>query len=215
MTPTLAIVSLWLAWIVSWLAAAAWTGKTEKRLGAKGELTYRFAAIAVAGVLVLGTRFVLPRVHGHAGSQALWSIARDGAWACVALIACGFAFCWWARIHLGKLWSASITKKADHRVVDTGPYRIVRHPIYSGILLAAYATAAASGTVVGLVLALILTVGLWVKGRLEERWLSRELAPGAYESYRRRVPMLIPFRLPSKRSAAATPNNREPRGKAE
>ena len=68
-------------------------------------------------------------------------------------------------------WSGQVTKKADHRVVDTGPYRIVRHPICTGILLAIYATVALKGTVLVIAGALIITLGLWMKARLEEGWL--------------------------------------------
>lgn len=54
----------------------------------------------------------------------------------IAVMIAGFAFCWWARIHLGRLWSMRVTKKEGHHVVDTGPYGVVRHPIYTGILVA-------------------------------------------------------------------------------
>ena len=193
-TPKDVIVSRWLAWIVSWFAAAAWSGKTEKRLGVMSELSHRLAAIIGIAVLVIAARIVFPHVQArHLGQLRLWSVTRAGAWACAALVACGFAFCWWARVHLGTLWSASITKKADHRVIDTGPSRIVRHPIYTGLLLAAYASAAANGSVAAMALAAFVTFGVWLKARLEERWLTRELEAGAYEQYRRRVPMLIPF----------------------
>ena len=186
MTPYVAIVSLWLAWAASWIAAAFWTNRTEKRVGVKGELAYR-------ALLIIGTLIFLPRAHGYIGPLRLWFVTRNEAWACTALVACGFVFCWWARVHLGTLWSGSVTKKSDHRVIDTGPYRIVRHPIYSGILFAVYATAAAKGTIPGIVGAAMITVGLWLKARLEEGWLSRELGAGTYEAYRRRVPMLVPF----------------------
>jgi protein-S-isoprenylcysteine O-methyltransferase Ste14 len=72
-------------------------------------------------------------------------------------------------------------------------YRIVRHPIYTGILLAVYASAAAKGTILGLLGALLITLGIWMKARLEERWLREELDPGAYDDYRGRVSMLVPF----------------------
>jgi protein-S-isoprenylcysteine O-methyltransferase Ste14 len=78
-------------------------------------------------------------------------------------------------------------------VIDTGPYSLVRHPIYTGILLAVVATAAAKGTVFGVAGALTIMLGLWMKARLEESWLSEELDNSAYEAYRRRVPMLVPF----------------------
>jgi protein-S-isoprenylcysteine O-methyltransferase Ste14 len=96
-------------------------------------------------------------------------------------------------LHLGRLWSARITRKAEHVVVDSGPYAIVRHPSYSGLLLSLAATAAAKGTVLGIAGFLVTSIGIWLKARLEERWLSAELGADAYGAYRRRVPMLLPF----------------------
>jgi protein-S-isoprenylcysteine O-methyltransferase Ste14 len=90
-------------------------------------------------------------------------------------------------------WSSAITRKQEHRLVDTGPYAFVRHPIYTGIIIALLATAATEATMLALLGAVFITGGLWVKARAEERFLSAELGPGAYESCRRRVPMLVPF----------------------
>ena len=70
---------------------------------------------------------------------------------------------------------------------------IVRHPIYTGILLAAVATAVVSGTLCAILGAACLIIGYWIKARLEERFLRGELGADAYNSYRRRVPMLVPF----------------------
>lgn len=184
--PALVIPLLWVAWAISWVLAAGWSARTERRVGVKGELAYRL-------VLIAGAIVFFPRAHGYRGPLRLWMVTRDEAWICTALIALGFAFTWWARIHLGTLWSGWITRKADHRVIDTGPYGMVRHPIYTGILLAVYATAAAKGTIPGVLGALLITLGLWMKARLEERWLREELDPGAYDDYRRKVPMLVPF----------------------
>jgi len=186
MHPRIAIVGLWLIWVLSWLAAAWWSNNTEKRAGLKTELSYRI-------VLVAGAVLLWVPAHGYTGPLRLWQIGWTGAWVCVVLEALGFAFCWWARIHLGRLWSASITRKADHRVIDAGPYAIVRHPIYTGVLLAVLATAAAKGTVFGVGATLLIVLGLWMKARFEERWLSQELGADAYADYRRRVPMLLPF----------------------
>lgn len=182
----LVIAALWLAFAACWIALAGWSAKTEKRAGFGAELRYRIVLIA-GGVI-----FFIP-AHGYNGPLRLWSVTRTEAWACVGAMVLGFAFCAWARIHLGRLWSGTVTKKVDHRIVDTGPYAIARHPIYTSILLAVYATAAAKGTILGLVGALVITIGIWMKARLEERWLSDELGADAYNAYRRKVSMLIPF----------------------
>jgi protein-S-isoprenylcysteine O-methyltransferase Ste14 len=186
MRPGLAIMLLWAAWILSWLAAMPWSARAEKRAGFRSELAYRV-------VLVLGAIIFFVPAHGYRGPLRFWYIGWDGAWTCAVLVALGFAFTWWARIHLGVLWSGSVTRKVDHRVIDTGPYAIVRHPIYTGLSLAILATAAAKGTLLGIVGGLLLIIGLWMKARLEERWLSQELNAAAYEAYRRKVPMLVPF----------------------
>jgi len=180
------IAGLWLAFAASWIAAAFWSNRTEKRASLGDELRYRIV------LLVGGLLFLVP-AHGYQGPLRFWLVTRSEAWICVVLIVAGFAFSWWARLHLGPLWSGSITRKADHRVVDTGPYAIVRHPIYTGILLAVYATAAAKGTLLGIVGALVITIGIWMKAHLEERWLREELGADAYDAYRRRVAMLLPF----------------------
>ena len=184
--PAAVIVSEWVLFALSWLLAAFWRKSADRRLGFGRELGYRL--VLIVGLIV----FAIP-AHGYRGPLRLWSVSWAGAWACVGLIALGFAFAWWARAHLGALWSGNITTKADHRVVDTGPYAIVRHPIYTGLLLSLYATMAAKGTAYGVAGAAIITFGLWMKARLEETWLSTELDAGAYAGYRRRVPMLVPF----------------------
>ncbi len=163
-----------------------WSKPTQKQLGIGKEISYRIA------LLIGGLIFFIP-AHGYRGPLRLWHLPPAAVWPSVALIALGFAFSWWARISLGALWSGQITRKEDHRVVDAGPYGIVRHPIYTGILLAVYATAALKGTVPGIAGALVITLGLWMKARLEEGWLSEELGGDAYADYSRRVSMLIPF----------------------
>ncbi|HEY3638509.1 MAG TPA: isoprenylcysteine carboxylmethyltransferase family protein [Rhizomicrobium sp.] len=180
------IAALWFAFVVCWIALAAWSSQAEKRVGLGSELPYRIVLI-VGGIV-----FLIP-AHGYSGPLRLWLVTRTEAWMCVALIAAGFAFSAWARVWLGPLWSGTITTKADHRIIDTGPYGIVRHPIYTGILIAVYATMAAKGTVLGIGGAIIITIGIWMKARLEERWLREQLGADDYDAYRRRVPMLIPF----------------------
>jgi protein-S-isoprenylcysteine O-methyltransferase Ste14 len=186
LSPRLFIIGLWALWVISWFAAMRWTNDTEKRVDFREQLPYHL--LMVVGILCLGLE-----THEDLGPLRLWQVRWYGAWVCVLLEALGFAFTWWARIHLGKLWSGTVTRKADHHVVDTGPYAMVRHPIYTGLLLAVYATAAAKGTILGVLGCVFFTLSFWVKARLEERWLIQELGPEAYAAYRQRVPMLLPF----------------------
>src|SRR5262245_7695335 len=99
---------------------------------------------------------------------------------------------WWARIHLGQLWSSSVTRKEHHRVVDTGPYAIVRHPIYTGLLLAIIGTVLLRGTIISLTGSALMAAGIYIKARLEEEFLHQQLGE-PYDAYARRVPMLVPF----------------------
>ena len=186
MSPGLVIPLLWVAWALSWLLAAGWSNATQKRAGLGRELGYRIV-LAAGGIL-----FAVP-AHRYDGALRLWHIGSAGAWACISAIAAGFAFCWWARVHLGRLWSGSITKKEGHRIVDTGPYALVRHPIYTGLLLAIGATMIAKGTIPGIAGGVLLAAGIYIKARMEEQWLRGELGADGYDECRRRVPMLVPF----------------------
>jgi protein-S-isoprenylcysteine O-methyltransferase Ste14 len=186
MRPSFAIIFLWALFALSWLVAAWWSAPTDKQIGFRAEIPYRVV------LLIGGLIFAIP-ARGYHGPLRLWYVTLPEAWICVAFIAIGFAFCWWGRIYLGPLWSGNVTRKDDHRVVDTGPYAIVRHPIYTGVLIAVLATCVAKGTVWGIVGAVIIAIGLWMKARLEEHWLSKELDPGSYHEYRRRVSMLVPW----------------------
>ena len=187
MTPQLLTMVAWSAFILSWIGAAFWADRAEKRPARREAWLYR--AVTVAGVVLLVA-------GGEQFSRAvdrLWSFEPVVDYALVLVVLSGMAFTWWARLYLGRLWSSSVTKKADHRVVDTGPYAIVRHPIYTGIILACAATAAQLGTALAVAGVLVLWVGFWIKARLEERFLRGQLGEGAYDAYRQKVPMLVPF----------------------
>jgi protein-S-isoprenylcysteine O-methyltransferase Ste14 len=186
MRPGTVIIGVWVGWLVSWIAAARWSNRTESRPSLGPEIGYRV-------LMGIGTVLMFVPAHGYEGVLRLWHVGWTGAWVCTALVAAGVAFAWWARIHLGALWSARITRKTDHRVVDSGPYALVRHPIYSGLLLSLLATAAAKGTVLGVAGFVLLLGGILLKARMEEHWLSAELGAEDYSRYRRRVPMLVPW----------------------
>ena len=92
-----------------------------------------------------------------------------------------------------KAGSNAITRKEGHRIVETGPYGMVRHPIYTGLIGAMIATGIAVGTVTALLGTALIAFGLWQKARMEEGFLSTELGADAYGPYCQRVPMLVPF----------------------
>jgi protein-S-isoprenylcysteine O-methyltransferase Ste14 len=194
MAPKYVLVFIWFLWLVSWLAASGWAKATIKAPTRANQVPYRllqgvgFAMLFAS--LGRSDGVTSPFLAGLFAHR--WELPSVAAWIAAALGGAGFAFAWWARLHLGALWSSSVTRKEDHRVVDTGPYGIVRHPIYTGLLAASVALAAVSGTLLGLVGLLVVIVGVFLKARLEERFLSDELEAGVYAAYRARVPMLIP-----------------------
>jgi protein-S-isoprenylcysteine O-methyltransferase Ste14 len=189
-TPIGATHALWIVWGISWFVAAIWSSRTRSSASVAEQLPYRL--LTIAGFFLL---FGINPGRSHS-YLVFWNLPRAAAWSMTGLCAVGFVFCWWARFHLGKLWSAFVTRKEDHHVIDTGPYRIVRHPIYTGLILAAAALAILKGNLYSLTGTLLIILGFWIKARLEERFLSQQLGPETYAAYRRRVPMLIPF-LPS------------------
>ena len=180
-----AAIGLWVLFVTSWTIAGVWAARTEAKPGREREQLYLLMNVIGWAMMFipLGRSFV----------PQLWVNPPVVEWALVALIAAGFAFCWWARLHLGKLWSSSVTRKEGHRVIDTGPYRLVRHPIYTGIILASAGLAAIGATALGIAGFLLSSAGFWIKARLEERFLSEELGAEAYAAYKARTPMLVPF----------------------
>jgi len=183
--PSTLFAIIWIGWIVSWIAAAFWSARTEKRALSFDVLLYRVA-------LLVGAVLLAPFSTRVLAARRLWDVGYDGAYTLALVTLAGLLFTWWARLHLGRLWSSAITRKENHRVVDTGPYALVRHPIYTGIIAAIIASAAAAATWPALAGGALIVFGLWLKARAEERFLTAELGADAYGSYRRRVPMLVP-----------------------
>ena len=188
MSPVAAMKWLWLAWALSWVIASLWSGRTEARPKVTAEMLYRVVTLAGIALLFDLERPILPSFP----SPEIWRTPGIAGWILVAVTAAGFLFCWWARIHLGRMWSSSVTRKADHRIIDTGPYALVRHPIYTGIITASAAMALEKGSVTALAGFALVVLGFWIKARLEERFLRAELGTEAYDAYSQRPAMLFP-----------------------
>jgi protein-S-isoprenylcysteine O-methyltransferase Ste14 len=170
--------------MVTWLAAAMWAGRKTGGMPLR-ELAPLYGGGALFCV-ALTASLVIPAMKAR-----LWPPLPALDWTMVALCVAGCTFCWWARLHLGRLWSGGVIVREGHRVVDTGPYAIVRHPIYSGIFLAMIAFAAIRARPSGILFVAGLVVFFTLKARMEERFLRQELGT-AYDDYRGRVPMLVP-----------------------
>jgi len=102
---------------------------------------------------------IAPWTAQAVGERRIWQIGDYGASALVSVMLVGLALTWWARIQLGRLWSSAITRKEQHRLVETGPYALVRHPIYTGIITALLATAATEATPLALLGAVLIAIG--------------------------------------------------------
>jgi protein-S-isoprenylcysteine O-methyltransferase Ste14 len=182
------IEAVWIAVGVVWIAGAARTKRTARVQTAVSRWLHLGLAAAAftlvfrpeLGLGPLGRRFV----------PASAAVAYTG----LALTISGAAFAIWARLLLGRNWSAVVTIKEGHRMVRTGPYAVVRHPIYSGFLLALLGTSLAFGEVRCLAGFAVAFVAWWTKSRLEEKFLEREFG-SEYAVYRQHVKALVPFVL--------------------
>lgn len=180
-SPDAWISIIWMLWLLSWLVASFWSRRNAARAGAQEWPSLIVTAIGFYFVLAPHTPLFGPE----------WDLEPSLLWTMALLVLAGGVFAWWARLHLGAYWSGTVTRKEGHRIIDTGPYAIVRHPIYTGLILAGIATALARGHFASLVGAGLMALGFWMKARLEERFLSVDLG-AEYDAYRKRVPMLVP-----------------------
>jgi protein-S-isoprenylcysteine O-methyltransferase Ste14 len=179
------IFLLWAALALYWIVSAASAKTTTYR--SKGGWLYSGLGV----VLVLGAIYsVFPHLLRGRFVPPGASVLALGT----ALTALGIAIAIWARIFLGRNWSATPTIKEQHELIQTGPYRLVRHPIYTGLLLAILGTCLAKGQARDLVFLIAITIVLAFKLRAEEALMLRQF-PEAYPEYRRRTKALIPFVL--------------------
>jgi len=179
---------LWIIFFSYWLIAARNTKKTVYRQKLQGRV---FIAIRLAVCFAL---VYLPALS--AGWLGVSYIPRTMPSEFIGNIVCisGFFFAIWSRRALGTNWSGEITLKENHQLIQTGPYRLVRHPIYTGLILAWLGTAITLGEVRGLVALVIAFLGLWSKLKEEETLLLRQF-PEEYPEYQEQVKALIPFVL--------------------
>jgi protein-S-isoprenylcysteine O-methyltransferase Ste14 len=174
----------WVAWLATWLIAALFAKRSRWSEGRFGRLQY--------GLPVgLGFFLIFHKRPGHIIVGPLYN-NRLVEWIGTAMTIVGLAFSVWARSALGRNWSGIITLKQGHRLITTGPYRLARHPIYTGFLTAVLGTALAVGTGDALIGFVGVVVGFLIKMRREETLMIQEFGD-EYREFKKRVAALVPF----------------------
>jgi protein-S-isoprenylcysteine O-methyltransferase Ste14 len=176
---------MWAAMGVYWLANALGTKKTEVNEAHQFRI-FRLLLLCLMFTLLLTSRL---RVGWLA-----WRFIPDSDWIRwfgIAVTGAGLALCVWARRHLGEYWSDKVALKLDHQLIRSGPYSLLRHPIYSGVLLGIAGTALAIGEWRGLVVLVVMTANYWIKAAREDTILAGKVGE-AFEEHRRRAGFLLP-----------------------
>jgi protein-S-isoprenylcysteine O-methyltransferase Ste14 len=181
------LLAMWCWFIMAgiWLALIFWRKRVKKRETAEERIKH-VAPMAVGFWLLFGRtwsvawlgQIVIPRTQG------VW-------WSGVALTALGVALSIWARLTLGSNWSGVVTVKEDHELIRKGPYRWVRHPIYTGMLMSFAGTALVAGRVRGWVGLALVLVTFHFKAKREERFLRQEFGAG-FEEHAKSTGMFLP-----------------------
>ena len=180
--------AVWITFLLYWQIAA--TGaKTTTRIEPALSRVLRTLAFLVA----IGLFFV-PEVHVPWLFLRLLPNPLACFWIGAAITVAGLLFAVWARVLLGTNWSRSVTIKQDHELITAGPYRFVRHPIYTGILAGFLGSAVATGQLRGLLSFALVFLALWYKLRLEEAWMRSQFGD-VYATYARRTAALVPWLL--------------------
>jgi protein-S-isoprenylcysteine O-methyltransferase Ste14 len=185
MSPGTICSYIWLVFVVVWIVMALRTKTTQQRESVSSRLSYTVFVIA-AFYLVFGREITQPWLRIR-----LFQPSPISNWLGVALTAAGIGFAIWARLYLGGNWSGAVTVKVGHELVRTGPYRLVRHPIYTGLITALLGTGLLRPQMRSLIALVMLYVGLKMKSKIEERTMI-ETFGAQYEQYSQSTGAIIP-----------------------
>jgi protein-S-isoprenylcysteine O-methyltransferase Ste14 len=180
------IGALWIGWLIFWIAASLSVKQTQRRESRNSRLIHGVAMLV--GAVLLGVPNILGRaleLRFHHHSLAWFALGT-------ALVVAGLSFSVLARIWIGRNWSGTVTVKQDHELIRSGPYALVRHPIYTGMLTALIGTALIIGNGRAALGFAVLLGGLIYKIGVEERFMAERFGE-TYARYRREVPALVPF----------------------
>jgi protein-S-isoprenylcysteine O-methyltransferase Ste14 len=176
---------LWSGFFLAWFIWAIRTKPIQKREPVSTQLLYIVVTTA-AFYLVFAAR-----IRGEWLHIVLFPAREWVAIAGVVVTAAGLGFAIWARVYLGGNWSGAVSVKVGHELIRSGPYRWVRHPIYTGIILALLGTALEIDQARGLVAVILLYLGFKIKSRIEER-VMRQAFGAEYDEYSRSTGAIVP-----------------------
>jgi len=183
--PTELILGIWVVWFVFWRFAARGAKPASQQETIGSRLSYLIPML-----------FVIALIAWQAWPGWLGTQLVDGGWTeywiSVAVLICGLMLAVWARRALGDNWSGRVSVKSGHELVRSGPYRYLRHPVYTGGLLGLLGTALASGKVSGFIAVSVALCALLYKLHIEERWMFAHFGD-AYREYRRASWALVPL----------------------
>jgi protein-S-isoprenylcysteine O-methyltransferase Ste14 len=177
---------VWIAFLIYWRIKAANT-KSTQRLEPAASGILRLLIILVAIVLLSTTWIPLPWLYRPVWRAGFWPF-----WLGAAVTVSGLLFAVWAREHLGRNWSSQVSIKQDHELITTGPYAVVRHPIYTGILVGFLGLAIALSEVRGFVVFVLNFHVFCAKLSKEEQWMSSQFGE-TYAKYVHRTAALVPY----------------------
>lgn len=177
---------VWIAFLLYWQVMAT-NIKTTKRIEPVASRIVRAVAFLIVIVLLSTTRIPLRWLYRQLWPSGIWPF-----WIGAAVTVAGLLFAVRARQHLGGNWSRSVTIKQGHELITTGPYALVRHPIYTGILAGFLGTAIALSQVRGVIVLVLVFVVFWAKLRMEEEWMRSQFGE-TYATYAHQTAALVPY----------------------
>ncbi|MHB1206814.1 MAG: methyltransferase family protein [Rhodospirillaceae bacterium] len=185
----LLIGAIWVVWVIYWRFGPG-SGKAVARKESGGsQLSY--GLLLFAGLILV----VHPQIARDLGVGALadliWPQSILANIIAVVFVVVGLGFSVWARVHLADNWSAAVTVKEGHELIRSGPYKYVRHPIYTGILIAILGSVVLADRWVAFLGLALMTASFVVKLRIEERFMADQFGD-AYQLYKKEVAALVP-----------------------
>jgi protein-S-isoprenylcysteine O-methyltransferase Ste14 len=183
---SLALKITWAVFVIVWIIGAFRAKRTVRRQSVVSRVGMVVAGIAEYYVLLWVARY-----FGFATRRFLPDL-EVYSWIGLLMTVAGVAFAIWARVTLGRNWSGWVTVKQDHTLIRSGPYGLVRHPIYTGLTFAVIGTAIFDGEIRSVILIVVIFSILIHKIKIEERFMTEQFG-SEYTSYRQKTNALLPF----------------------